>query len=245
MNGNGFMLNRASAAAPAVALGVLLCAALLPGFGRGGATPDERMQAAIAAAMASAPYRIGRWASRDIDIPEHAGRLLRPNAMLARRFVDLESGAVVDLLIVHCGDTRDMLGHYPPVCYPSHGWTPGGAHAAAIDLDHSNIPAMVYEFTQIRAAGRTARLRVINFFVLPGSVDGERGGETMVTGDMDEVYRRTNWLGASIRGVAQVQVLSRGDATAEQTIGHAREVLSGLSPLLESLGVHHYGRNHS
>ena len=45
-----------------------------------------------------------------------------PTAVLSRRFVELGTGRHATLGVIHCGDVRDMNGHYPPSCYPSSGW---------------------------------------------------------------------------------------------------------------------------
>src|SRR5688572_28546021 len=72
-------------------------------------------------AVNQVPYFIGTWTGQDVEIPVAAQKLLRPNAILNRRFAD--SAPVGDarvaypaasLLIVQCRDSRDMVGHYPP-----------------------------------------------------------------------------------------------------------------------------------
>ena len=55
------------------------------------------------------------------EVPPEAQELLRPNAIFSRRFQ--RPGEIgVHVLVVHCSDARDMIGHYPPICYPSSGW---------------------------------------------------------------------------------------------------------------------------
>ena len=73
------------------------------------------------------PYIIGYWTGTDVRVPEAAVKLLRPNALVSRRYTNHSPGlggrgsAWADLLISQCADSRDMTGHYPPICYPSSG----------------------------------------------------------------------------------------------------------------------------
>src|SRR5438874_3470755 len=59
------------------------------------------------------------------DIPKEATTLLKPNKILNRRYTDVSVENVgknsASLLIVQCRQSGDMLGHYPPNCYPSSG----------------------------------------------------------------------------------------------------------------------------
>jgi len=202
--------------------------------------PEQQL---VAEAVAAMPYRIGSWAGRDVDVPEAAVRLLRPNAMISRRFTNLERGLTIDFTIVHCGDARDMLGHYPPVCYPSAGWvaddsirtrpfpsTSRRGHVPTVRMNIAGREADVhhYQFSRIRDYGETVRIQIFNFFVLPS-------GE--ITYDIADVSRRTNWLGASVHGVAQVQLLMSASVPADVAIEGANELLQGMTEIFESLGV--------
>ncbi len=202
---------------------------------------DGPQQEAVAAAIGGMPYRIGSWAGRDIDVPEAAVRMLRPNALLGRKFTNLEDSRWMDLMLVHCGDTRDMLGHYPPVCYPAAGWVQdeirSGARAAEgqdkvglveLTVQGQRIEAAHYRFFQLRDWGDNARIQILNFFVLP---DGE------ITHDLDQVRRRTNWLGASVHGVAQVQVLFDDDRKLDEAVSDLEELLGGMREIFIALGV--------
>jgi len=202
--------------------------------------PEQRL---VAEAVAAMPYRIGMWAGRDADVPEAAVRLLRPNAMISRRFTNLERGLTIDFTIVHCGDARDMLGHYPPVCYPSAGWVAdasieaqpssrsvreSGASIARLSVAGRPTDVHHYHFSRIRDYGETVRVQIFNFFVLPS-------GE--ITYDIGDVSRRTNWLGASVHGVAQIQLLMSASVPRELAIEGANDLLQGMTEIFESLGV--------
>lgn len=198
---------------------------------------------AVAVAAENTPYRIGRWVGQDATIPEAAVRLLRPNAMLGRRFVDLDTSQAINFILVHCGDARDMLGHYPPVCYPNSGWvapTPANVrsdsegdnqrHLPTVELEINGVPvhARVYEFSRMQDWTTQTSIRIFNFFVL---------GDGSTTYDFDRVSRRTNRLGASIHGIAQIQLVTFDDVPIEEAIIGSNEILAGVSELFHALGI--------
>src|SRR5688500_20314095 len=87
----------------------------------------EPYHARARAAVDQVPYFIGTWTGQDDEIPVAAQKLLRPNAILMRTFVDSSPGDYrskyrsASLPIVECREARDMVGHYPPICYRPHG----------------------------------------------------------------------------------------------------------------------------
>lgn len=226
---------RVAEVAPVASLAAVLALPMIL-WQRPSATAEAaRMQQAVAAAIRSAPYRVGAWAGKDVPVPESAVRLLRPNAVLSRRFVNLTTNESIDLIVVHCNDTRDMLGHYPPVCYPSHGWVfADGAdqsrrgRAASLSALDRTWPVHVYEFSRIRDWSSEVRIQVISFFVLP---DGT------ITNTIDEVNGRTSWMGSSVEGVAQIQFVASGEVPADRVASAASELLEGTSDLFSALGI--------
>lgn len=78
--------------------------------------------ARVKEAIDSVPRSFGDWVGKDEPVPQAATELLRPNTILARKYVNRRTGARASLMIVHCTDARDIKGHYPPVCYPANGW---------------------------------------------------------------------------------------------------------------------------
>ena len=68
------------------------------------------------------PHQLGPWKGKDQEVVKEAVELLRPNVMLSRTYTHEETGESVTLLIVQCKDARDLLAHYPPICYPNAGW---------------------------------------------------------------------------------------------------------------------------
>ncbi len=188
-----------SGRAPAAATIVLL-GAICAGVGRAGADAAARTTVDGAALADAVPYSVGEWVGTDAPASPAAVALLRPDVLVQRRYRNLRSGETAEVLFVRCGDARDLLGHYPPVCYPAHGLellssAPTEFHAGA-----TTIPGTRYRFAA--SAGPSRREVVVDdFMVLPGG----RFGRDM--DDVDLVARdpRRRRLGAG-----QIQVATDG-----------------------------------
>ncbi len=188
-------------------------------------------QVAVAEAVEAAPYQIGHWLGTDIPVLRSAVELLRPNAILSRRYRRVEGGYSVSLLVVHCMDIRDMGGHYPPNCYPSAGWSVADDPASgevSLEFGGRRVPAAVYGFRRIQDGIRESRVRIFNFFVLP---DGA------VTADIGELRSRSERMALSAQGVAQIQILTAMAMPPVEAVAAANEFLEGMDDLLTSLGV--------
>jgi len=185
----------------------------------------------IAHAMEQLPYTIGPWVGADEAVPPAAVKLLRPNAIVSRRYERIPNGPTVTLIMVHCSDARDMVGHYPPICYPSAGWSFRGSRSgreAVLSLAGRSAPAMVYEFTRRDALGHEGGIRVANAFVLP---DGS------VSPAIDDVYAQSERLAESVRGATQIQIIT-STAVPDAAAAHAaEEILAGLEEFFRTLGV--------
>ncbi|HZL36846.1 MAG TPA: hypothetical protein VFC78_16115 [Tepidisphaeraceae bacterium] len=163
-------------AAPALCLGVLAVIAMdnarhvKP---KDAAPYHEQARKAIMAF----PYVIGphsEWTGSDETVPAAAVQLLRPNALINRHYTDHAAdwprngnGLWADLLISQCADSRDMAGHYPPICYPSSGEPQVGRRPFHINAGGMWINGIEYTFTAVPGHG-IDRKSVYNFFVVPG-----------------------------------------------------------------------------
>ena len=116
------------------------------------------------------PHDAGDWRGTDIALPKEAIALLRPNLFVSRSYVNSRTGDEAELLFIEVEDSRDMMGHYPPNCYPGNGWElkhqqPGtwkiGDAANAL-----SIPGVEYAFTR-QIGGEENNLTVRDFFILP------------------------------------------------------------------------------
>lgn len=197
----------------------LLCLALLgAAYGerarRMSATDVEPYHAAAAAAIGDVKYTLGFWTGVDIAVPEAAQQLLRPNALLSRNYIDndpsLSAPISVQLLIVQCKDPGDMQGHYPPICYVTHGQTM--EHVEKLDFD---LPAQAEPFTVHGTEYRFSR-----------SVGGQRVGTAIfntllipgigTTPDMRGVYKAAADYRRALYGAAQVQIVLSDEVPPEK-----------------------------
>lgn len=163
-------------------------------------------------AIESFPYTVGYWTGSDENVPEAAIKLLRPNVILSRLYVDntpamsARMDRRANLLIVQCRDSRDMLGHFPPVCYPAHGMTLQRKVPRDWQVGSITIPGMEYEFAQT-SRGQTYRQVVYNFLIVPG---------TGIVRDMDGVSAAAEDYQQRFFGAAQFQVVMDAELPAEQ-----------------------------
>jgi hypothetical protein len=182
-------------------------------------TPEDPgpYHARVREAVDAMPTRAGAWEGVDAEVPEPAQKLLRPNKLLARRYLNTEGGGLGTLLFVHCRDSRDLGGHHPPVCYPAAGWTAEAANPVEVQAGDVRIPAMRYEFSQ-DMLGEQSRQVVYAFFVLPDQ-GMERNIKVVRAAAADYRMRRF--------GAAQVQVVLPGSFSGSTE----RQIVSDLVQL--------------
>ena len=174
----------------------------------------------IAATIDALPIRIGEFVGAEAEVTPSAIRLLKPNRLLQRSYVDPWTGRSLTLLVVHCGNVRDMAGHYPPNCYPAHGWKMEQVEDAAVEIGGSPVPAKIYEFSQ-RIGATEARMHVLNFFVLPSRTP-------RVVADIGAVDSASASHRAAGLGAAQVQIVATDRSVLLQP-----EVLAGFMGAIE------------
>jgi hypothetical protein len=117
-------------------------------------------------AVAAMPDDVGPWQGEDAELPRSAVELLKPNALRMRRYTHASEDTQFSLLVVHCKDARDLLGHYPPNCYPATGWRPRGAQPTTWTVGDHTIPGMTYRFDRPEK-GPGHRTVVMNFMISP------------------------------------------------------------------------------
>ncbi len=175
--------------------------------------------AAASAAIKALPMKFGPWESSEIPVPQAAQALLKPNALLSRSLINPATGEQASLVLVQCRDTRDMAGHYPPICYPGQGWTES-EERKPVDfiLGNRAVTAIRYEFVR-SAFDRDRTLVVYNFFAVPGQG---------TPSDMETIRRAASDYAARPFGAAQLQVV----VNRRQTVGEEQKLVeSVLSPL--------------
>lgn len=218
------ILNRAAPFATAALLaGIILTR---PGQVRTVEGTDEYFSS-VRASVDAIPYKIGPWLGRDVAVAPAAVKLLQPNAIVQRQYEDQGSGHVVQLLVVHCGNTLDMQGHYPPVCYPAHGWRQVSADRLSVPAEGVTLPATLYRFARI-VDGVEREMSVINFFVVP------RDDEQFFA-DMGALNAASRSVVTAGLGAAQIQIVSFDTRVDLRNDPAVARFLEAVGPVLRAI----------
>lgn len=202
----------------AILISPLMCLCLLLGIAlqqRGRLRPDDPRVVAYHAGAKKAinemDWRIEAlgsiWTAVERTPETAAVRLLRPNIILSRRYVQNTTSArpmTAELLIVQCRDSRDMIGHYPPVCYRNIGHELVLRRGRGpITVGNQLVPFTEYRFEKY-TQGRAEAIFVYNFFVVPG-----RGAVDDIGGinEAAEDYERRFFGAAQFQVVMQEAVV--------------------------------------
>lgn len=171
------------------------------------------------------PQRIGSWVGRDVPITPGAVAMLHPNVIISRQYSDLQTGWGMGFILIQCRDARDMLGHYPPVCYVAHGWTAVSAEPKTWQSGDLTLRGTQYEFSRM-GLEETGHVVVYDCMVLP---DGR------TCGDMDTVENAARDYRTRYFGAAQLQVECDAGIPPEKrdelfimAIGAARPIVNQL-----------------
>ena len=179
------------------------------------------------------PKTIGtEWTTiKDESLPASAEELLHPNCVILRAYASTTrriNGLAVQasLLIVQCSDSRDMAGHYPPICYPASGEPQLAEEPFQFMSNGTLVKGMRYEF--LRTALPTTRQCVYDFFIVPGKgVIADMKGVQKAAGD----YQR-RWYGA-----AQFQVVMDADYPQELREQIVETIIGANPPALSVLNT--------
>ena len=190
------------------------------------ASPDaEPYHARIRGSAERVRLVLGVWVGQDVPVPRVAIKTLKPNVILSRQYTNLRSRQQFSLLVIQCGDARDLVGHYPPQCYPSQGWEQRGARVVDWEVDGLRIEGMQYQFVSNRF--ETVRETVVdNFMVLPN-------GSTCR--DLRGVGRAAKDFRQRAFGAAQVQVITDVSMTAEERREVFETVVRGHRELIDAI----------
>lgn len=211
------------AAPPLLALVVLLVLPRVLANRANDPVAIERRHAEVLRAVESLPWRFDGWWSESHEVPAIAYRILRPNAVLSRRYHSMDGGPWVDFIVVHCSDARDMEGHYPTACYPANGWVRNSNETSSLGFD-APMPVQRYHFSRIEDWGTNRSIWVFNYFILP---NGNRTSDHRIVRHLARSYA------TSVRGVAQVQFVTAGDVPVEQARERVETLLRHTQPLLD------------
>ncbi len=209
----------------------VLCILLLAGVGAhrvATRTPVDATayHARVKAAVEEIPIDVGEWAGQLMEVPPAAVALLRPNALAGRSYRNEAGNRTITLAVIQCQDTRDMAGHYPPICYPANGWTLLQSEHITIPLDdHATLPVTRYLFDRSSAL-ETVQRWVYNLLILP-----IEGGVT----DMKDVREAASNHMARLRGAAQIQLVLSGDVPEADQRQFVIQFLTALRPVVNEI----------
>src|SRR5262245_46366259 len=215
------------AAAPFLCAAILVALLIRGGVSAGRPLGTNDYRARVRAALEAIPYKIGPAVGLDVPPTPAAQKLLSPNKIIERRYIDPTTGAGFSILIVHCGDVRDMIGHFPPVCYPANGWRARGASSLELEINGEHANAVRYEFSRLDEVIER-RMSVLNFFVIP-----EEGATFFPSMDAVERASRSSETGGL--GVAQVQIVVPEESGQQWQQTIVRETLAAISPALRTI----------
>ncbi len=166
-----------------VLIAPLACVLLLVGAGwvqRDLRPPEsfEPYHAKAKLAIEAIPTDIDTWRGTERKVEPAAQQLLRPNIIRSLVLTDDRAESIrgpqrsVFLTVVQCKRALDMLGHFPPRCYPAIGDTLRSSREKSWVVDDGtpeklSITGTQYEFERI-IDGQTRRRIVYFFMVVPG-----------------------------------------------------------------------------
>jgi hypothetical protein len=174
----------------------------------------------------------GEWVVIDRPpVPPAAQQLLRPNALTARVLRNDALGAQASFIVVQCRDSRDMAGHYPPNCYPAHGWkwqeAPGPSSSVQVALPGKTVtvPYQLYRFRQ-PGFPRERQIKIFSFFAIPG-----RG----LVPDIGSVRKAAEDYRVRPYGAAQIQVIVDGSVEDAQAVAWFTDLMVASGELALAL----------
>jgi hypothetical protein len=189
----------------------------------------EPYHARAKTALQAVPTSIGSWIGNDVPVVKAANQLLRPNWILSRVYKDYSQieniDRTVNLLIVQCKRSGDMVGHYPRNCYRSIGNEMISAVARDWQIGGMTVPITEYHFRRFenRQAHETF---VYNFMIVPG-----RG----IVRDMEGVKAAAEDYQQRYYGAAQFQLVFHAALTQQERDEIFNLFLRPLVPTIKTL----------
>ncbi|MGA2496508.1 MAG: exosortase-associated EpsI family protein [Tepidisphaeraceae bacterium] len=171
------------------------------------------------------PKQFGDWRGEDQEPMRGAVKLLRPNVMIQRRFVNSATGEYASLLIVHCKDARDLNGHWPPVCYPAQGFTMDRQIDRDWALAGRKIPGREYTFSRTDGL-RTSSLHVYGLLLLPASG---------AVRDMRDIGGAAADFLRQFYGASQIQLVMDDSLPADRRDRIFLEIMEANMPIIDAL----------
>jgi len=191
-------------------------------------------------AVNAIPITLGSWHGVDGSVEIEAIKLLHPNAMISRDYSKPSVGGGlpehIGFMFLACSDARDTVGHYPPICYPSQGWSlelketknwPLGEPVGGASGGRRQMVIHGTEYTFVRSLFEARGSEIVdNFFVLPN---------TGVVADRDEVINAAGDLQRRFYGVAQVQIIFSSETNSEERDRDIEELMTPLEGVIHTI----------
>jgi len=118
--------------------------------------------------LSTLALEFGPWQGTEIPLDQRVLEVAGCDDYVYRRYVDGSTGDTVDLYVSYAARPAKMLGHRPQVCYPAHGWVPGGRHQDRFTLlDGSTLDCLMHRFAKSSSDGATSVV-VLNYYILRG-----------------------------------------------------------------------------
>lgn len=172
--------------------------------------------ARVRAVYDAMPLNFPPWRGTVVPEPADAIDMLKPNVLLSRTYEDASTDRRATFLLVQCTDVRDLISHYPPICYPNQGMQRLRDQERQFPLDVGGLEVPVTEYTFESRTLQDSRLTVVyNFMVLP---------DNRILPNMDEVGKRQS-LDRRFYGMAQVQIVFDGRVPPERRQKTAEELI--------------------
>ena len=188
--------------------------------------------ARCATAANQIPRDIGDWRTKqDTPLRDDEQAILHANAYLNRCYKQSSTGHEVSFMLVQCKDPRDMVGHFPPICYKGQGWILERSSTRYWDVEGlGRIHGAEYLFSRESpvSEGSLQKKRVIrDFFIHPdGRIDADMAG----VGASVKDYRTLPY------GVAQIQLLfDDPDLSAREQDDAFAALIRASVPLIKTL----------
>ena len=179
----------------------------------------------VRTAAAGAPMTFAGWEGQDVEVPPAAVKLLKPNVIMSRRFMSPSPGRRVDFLLVQCEDTRELVAHYPPVCYPGRGYRLVSTTPQHLSTDGLHVSWTDYKFVR-QSFDEFSSIVASHFIIMP---DGH------LRASMDAMRTAAARVQDRYYGAAQVHVVF--DSTVEPAVRLAilKEMVAAHRELIDAI----------
>jgi Protein of unknown function (DUF3485) len=174
------------------------------------------------------PNVIGDWHAMESPDPSTQA-YLHANVYVSRMLTNSASGQQVYLSIIQCRDARDLIPHFPAVCYPGRGMNQIEIHPKDWDISGMIVSGTEYRF-ESDGFRQGNSVIVDNFMILPTGT---------FCRDMKEVKSLLP-IRDRFFGLGQVQIVFAEGTSTEMRNSAVQEILGGHKDLIETIrsGLH-------